>query len=245
MDGTRFDSLTRILTDSRSRRGALASLLGGTLGLVGLTQTEARKKKPCPPCKKRKHGKCKANLPNGSGCPGGTCQNGACVTACTRNCASKTCGTDGCGGSCGSCIAPQTCGGGGTPGQCGGGASATCTTSQDCRDTSNMECRHDLGSICVCREATFDCGTGPCWPCCATADCAARNRTAEAGFVCDTTAHDCVCLDENETACPDGSNERGTIYRCINLNSDADCGFQCNSREACTGGRHCINRSCQ
>ena len=40
-----------------------------------------RKKKPCPPCKKRKQGKCKAKLPDGTACSGGTCLNGSCRPA--------------------------------------------------------------------------------------------------------------------------------------------------------------------
>src|SRR5687768_15838555 len=76
MDADRFDALSRSLTDARSRRTALASLLGGTLGLVGLTKTAA--KKTCPPCKKRKKGKCKKKKPDGSACAGGTCQRGVC-----------------------------------------------------------------------------------------------------------------------------------------------------------------------
>src|SRR5215207_1857345 len=76
MDADRFDALSRSLTDARSRRGALASLLGATLGLVGLDRTEA--KKTCPPCKKRKKGKCKKNKPDGTACPGGTCRGGVC-----------------------------------------------------------------------------------------------------------------------------------------------------------------------
>jgi hypothetical protein len=51
MDADRFDALSRSLTRARSRRGALTSLLGATLGLVGVGRTEA--KKTCPPCKKR------------------------------------------------------------------------------------------------------------------------------------------------------------------------------------------------
>src|SRR5215213_1050363 len=79
MDADRFDALSRSLTTARSRRGALASLLGGTLGLVGLAETEAKKK--CPPCKKAKNGKCKKNRPDGTACPGGACQGGRCQPA--------------------------------------------------------------------------------------------------------------------------------------------------------------------
>jgi hypothetical protein len=44
MDDTRFDTLTRALTTTRSRRGALAALLGGTLGLFGLSGMDAQQK---------------------------------------------------------------------------------------------------------------------------------------------------------------------------------------------------------
>src|SRR5215213_8927440 len=77
MDADRFDALSRSLTDALSRRAALASLLGSSLGLVGLAETEA--KKPCPPCKKRKNAKCKKNKPDGTTCAGGTCKSGRCV----------------------------------------------------------------------------------------------------------------------------------------------------------------------
>jgi len=88
MDAERFDTLARSLTDARSRRGVLVSLLGGTLGLLGLADTTARNKKGkskntrgCLPCKRQKKGKCTGRLPDGSGCPDGTCQNGSCVAA--------------------------------------------------------------------------------------------------------------------------------------------------------------------
>src|SRR5215207_1530485 len=78
MDGSRFDALTQTLMAAGSRRRALVLALGGTLApLLAQKETEAKKKKACPPCKKRKKGKCKANLPDGMGCSGGTCQGGA------------------------------------------------------------------------------------------------------------------------------------------------------------------------
>jgi hypothetical protein len=45
MDATRFDSLTRTLRDVRSRRGALATLLSGTLAAVGVTAVADAKAK--------------------------------------------------------------------------------------------------------------------------------------------------------------------------------------------------------
>jgi hypothetical protein len=60
MDGSQFDTLLRGLTTARSRRGAVVGLLGGTLGLFGLTETEAKHKHK----KHKKHKK-----PPGSGSP--------------------------------------------------------------------------------------------------------------------------------------------------------------------------------
>jgi hypothetical protein len=142
MHDSRFDALTRAVTTAHSRRGALSTLLGGALGLLGLAETTARKKghhttkHECPPCTKRKHGKCKATKRlQGTGCPGGTCQDGACVLsveqtttcptgACSR---SRPCGS-GCvcldiGGSTKRCLAVGTCSGVGVceRGSCGSG----------------------------------------------------------------------------------------------------------------------------
>jgi hypothetical protein len=78
----RFDALTHHLTVGLSRRrgvGLLAAL--GLSGLVTPDATEARKK-VCPPCKKRKQGKCKKKR-DGTACPGGTCLSGSCVAGAT------------------------------------------------------------------------------------------------------------------------------------------------------------------
>ncbi len=94
-----FDAITRDLGTVSTRRG-IFRLLGGaaaasSVGLIagqdadakakrrgksnGRAQVDAqRKKNDCPPCKKRKNGKCKSTQPDGSSCPGGTCQSGAC-----------------------------------------------------------------------------------------------------------------------------------------------------------------------
>src|SRR3954462_6727970 len=45
MDGSQFDGLLRSLTTARSRRGAMVGVLGGALGLLGLTESEAKHKK--------------------------------------------------------------------------------------------------------------------------------------------------------------------------------------------------------
>jgi hypothetical protein len=83
MDGFAFDALTRSLTSAGSRRRALTGLVSGTLGLILAASVidEAAAKKKCPPCKKRKKGKCKKKQPDGTACAGGTCRGGSCVLA--------------------------------------------------------------------------------------------------------------------------------------------------------------------
>src|SRR3954469_22461870 len=89
MDPRHFDSLARDLTRARSRRGTLAAVVGGTLALLGLTESSAKHKH------KRKH---KHPSPPASPSPPG----------CVPSCSGQTCGPDGCGGTC-SCVAPAVC----------------------------------------------------------------------------------------------------------------------------------------
>jgi hypothetical protein len=82
MDALRFDTLTRLLTRTGSRRRALLAALGGALGttLVAFSVEEAAAKKTCPPCRKRnKQGRCRKKKSDGTKCPDGTCENGRCV----------------------------------------------------------------------------------------------------------------------------------------------------------------------
>jgi len=171
MNPNHFDTLTCALTESRSRRGTLVSLLGGTLGLFGLAETAARtgkgdhgkgkkkSKKSCPPCKKRNKGKCKKTKPDGTTCPGGTCQNGTC---CRASCAGKVCGDDGCGGTCGTaCSAGHTCQNGtcrcpsGTE-LCEGSCLALCAPETP-RNPSTCTC---------CKPPSTPCSVGPGNECC-------------------------------------------------------------------------------
>jgi hypothetical protein len=82
MDARRFDTLARSLTAAGSRRRALAAL-GGALSLVFSAPAvqDAAAKKKCPPCKKRKLGKCKGKKPDGTACADGSCQGGRCVAS--------------------------------------------------------------------------------------------------------------------------------------------------------------------
>jgi hypothetical protein len=87
MDGKSFDVLVRRVLGRPSRRGMLragaGSLVTAALAGRGLSAPDdvEAKKKPCPPCKKRKKGKCKGSLPDGTGCTNGTCQGGRCIVA--------------------------------------------------------------------------------------------------------------------------------------------------------------------
>ena len=114
MDAPRFDSLTRRLSLGLNRR-SLGLLLALSLPpQIPLSAAAAKKKKACPPCKKRKNGKCKGTLPDGTGCAGGTCQRGSCVAAVLGSVAPDPCascsGDQVCIG--GACVVPA-CGAGG------------------------------------------------------------------------------------------------------------------------------------
>lgn len=150
MDAARFDTLVRSLTDSRPRRGVLAASLGGVLGLLGLAHPntgEAKKKKPCPPCKKRKHGKCKKNKPDGTTCRGGTCQSGRCTTPPCANGIKDGSESDvDCGGTCSRCATTKRCA---SRNDC---ASALCTSSTCTACVVNEDCGSDGNGACTCDE---------------------------------------------------------------------------------------------
>jgi hypothetical protein len=85
------DRLARFLAANGSRRVLLGTALTGVLTPLGHDVTAAKnkkkrdasaaknRKKACPPCKKRKQGKCKANVADGTACAGGACQSGSCI----------------------------------------------------------------------------------------------------------------------------------------------------------------------
>jgi hypothetical protein len=169
MDDFRFDALARTFTHARSRRAVLGTLLAGTLGLLDLADTSAKKR--CPPCKKRKHGRCTGKQPNDTPCPGGTCQDGHCVASVQqerRTCPAGECSRSlPCGADCACldigggnrrCLAVGTCAGVGfcERGTCGsgctcvnpGGAKTGCVSVEGC-PTGN--CSGDsCGPDCIC-----------------------------------------------------------------------------------------------
>lgn len=126
MDSTHFDALTRSFPALQSRRGVLTALSGGLLTFLTATlagqdalaakqrdkraaATKKRHKKPCPPCKTRKQGKCKGQVPDGSACNGGTCQGGACLSSpCVPQDSALVCAA-GCGTRSDTCGGAVTC----------------------------------------------------------------------------------------------------------------------------------------
>src|SRR3954469_11195200 len=171
MDGKQFDGLLRGLTSARSRRGAVVRLLGGAVGLLGLTATEAKhhKKKH----HKKKHGGSPPASPPASPPP---------LPVCTPACQGKTCGEDGCGGSCGTC--------GAVPCVTGACSCAGKPDSTDCG--GGRTCSGELCAVLpTCQAANSDCETNA--QCC-SGMCDANFQGCEPGGLgkpC-TSAFDCV-----------------------------------------------------
>src|SRR5215218_9647997 len=94
MDGTRFDQLIKQLGTTRitrltALRGLAVGAVAAALGFAAPDEADAKCKKHCSECQKRKKHKtesgkrrcrCKAKA-NGTVCSIGTCQSGACVAA--------------------------------------------------------------------------------------------------------------------------------------------------------------------
>jgi hypothetical protein len=172
MDAGRFDTLARSLTAARSRRGALAAALAGLLGMRGLDLAEARKKKGCPPCKRRKQGKCKKKKPDGTACPGGTCHGGRCTTCSDGIKNGSETGVD-CGGNCPRCATGQGCTSRNdcASALCSGGTCQTCeVASDDCGSDANGNCNcrqthPDGAKVCIKNTGTGDmCDNSACPP---------------------------------------------------------------------------------
>lgn len=221
MDGSTFDTFTRSLTMAGSRRHALTGLLAGTLGLLAsqVQTAAAKKKKPCPPCKKRKKGKCKGTLPDGAACAGGACQSGRCVAARPPAPSGPTCG-DGvrngneigvdCGGpDCPPCTSGQACS---YRADC---ASALCQgTCQPC--SAGNPCGADVNGSCGCQAGT--CFTAIGFP---VSSCAAE---CPSSWPCTTI------VGGNELACypPCGASETcGRADACNSIAPTCGHGGQC------------------
>ena len=211
MDSYRFDSLTRSLTTASSRRDALASLLGGTLGLLGLADAAAKDCKKIKDKKKRKTCLAKAKdttsqpppPPIAPPCPEGKrlC-NGACIP-------SNQCCTDG------DCPAstPTCCGGGcvsvltdlGHCGRCGAGCgfNEQCSTGV-CRCGNNPDgC--PTGKTCC--GASCTCGSNFMIP----ATCAQVTECPAGSTPCTASTGNCSHGLPGRACCPAGTRcDEGT-----------------------------------
>jgi hypothetical protein len=217
VDANRFGSLARILTPTGSRRRALATGFGSVLGIVlGAASVEvpaAKKKKPCPPCKKRKQGRCKKQLPDGTACQSGTCQGGSCVaTTCpavcpvcqTCNSASGSCAVDTSeNGEAGAgCAAPKVC----CSGTCCSGVHA-CNVASSCATCAEV-CDANCAFCSNLAQGGTRCGGLPdmdCTsPCSSSAQCTADFPTCvesvtnwnsnQTSFLCDADSATGFCV---------------------------------------------------
>jgi hypothetical protein len=264
MVASTFDDLARTLTSPGSRRRTFGAVLGGALSLaLGASSVQnAAAKKKCPPCKKRKNGKCKKTLPDGTDCPGGTCQSGSCVAGCPP---ARVCGNGCCpdGQICqqGQCAA----GGNGCPnGQrpCGTACllAGQCCTATDC--PTGITC---CGRLCV--DTTTDprhCG-GCATPCSAGKTCAGGRCCTARGDDCTPDGECCgtdfcddfamnvpqcrACLPKDgecrfKTCCPGlfcVFNSATGEERCVSCKPR---GLPCQGNAECCAGLFCQSGSC-
>jgi len=151
MHANRFDTLARSLTTAGSRRLLLGTVCAGLLGAVIPDRTDA-KKKPCSPCKKRKHGKCKKKKPDGTVCAGGTCQGGRCLAAAAQP------------------LPPLPCGGCPSGHACldNGSCASVCTLIEGC--PTSCACNTSVEAEFHCTQTKLTCALVP-QACITTADC--------------------------------------------------------------------------
>jgi hypothetical protein len=234
MDAHHFDALARSLSLPGSRRSVLGGLLLGALGLLG-TRTDkaaAKKKKPCPPCKKRKQGKCKGVLPDGTACAGGTCQRGSCVARVDPPPADGDCppGQKPCGGSCipnNQCCTDGDCPAA-TPRCCSGACVDVLTDVKHCGRCGagclfNEQC--SVGS-CRCDTRPGSCGSGGL-SCCPPLSCSCNPVNFLDPVTCDSVP-----------TCPPG------VAVCVG--TTAGCGFdRLPSRACCPAGTICDDGACR
>ena len=96
MDGSRFDTLARSLSSTGTRRGAFGTLLAGTLGLLGLTETAAEHRQHPHQSHRRNDAKTSAkkrrNVTAEGPCGNGRAKDNACerhAQRCTGYCDKK------------------------------------------------------------------------------------------------------------------------------------------------------------
>lgn len=144
----------------RQRRAQRQDRAGRGRNSAQADKKKGKKGNACPPCKKRKQGKCKKKLPDGTACSGGTCQGGSCIPACTPSCAGRSCGPNGCGGNCGTCPGALSCQDGQCVLACTGGLTACAGNCVDLQtDLANCGA---CGEPCNFAHASATCQGGAC-----------------------------------------------------------------------------------
>lgn len=285
MDDHLFDRLAQNVGQAMTRRGVIAVLAGLVATVVteatakrrhrtrkdrdkdarrGVQAAKKRKKKPCPPCRKRKQGKCKGKLPDGATCPGGSCRAGTCIPACTPSCVGKVCGANGCGGNCGTCTGGLSCEDGQCVLACTEGltdCSGTCVDLQTdvehcgtCEDAcvfphAAATCQQGLCVMGACESAFADCDGNPGTGC----EIDTRTDASHCGS-CNSPCH----LDHASARCKSGSctletcdagwgdcDEQGENGCETNLQYDLDncgaCGNACDrDTQLCSGNGACV-----
>jgi hypothetical protein len=224
MDADRFDSLTRALTEARTRRGTLAALLGGTLGLRGLADVDAKNckkignKKKRKACLKKAKNKKKPNcfdlIPCGDACCARSescCGNHCCLPF-------QTC----CGTGC--CSGEESCRNGVCVNHCNDGVQNFRETDTDCGGSCRNVRKCELAQACA---EDADCETEVCvdrpgfgfvcLPCRADPDCARQN--SQTPFCFDNFCADCRTSED----CPADKRCNLHTHSCQECVSDGDC----------------------
>lgn len=196
MDAPGFDRLARRFTarfDRRRGLGLLASLGLARLGIAPGAEGKKKKKKACPPCRKRKKGKCKGTQADGTACAGGTCQGGSCIAGTTCGSGQKAC-NGGCIPSNQCCIdtdcapdAPRCCRGTCFP-------SSRCCTDTDC----------ESGALCLdgaCKTTPPCEGLADDAPCNGDGRC--LNGVCNPRPDCDIRGTSCSPVGPNSACCSD------------------------------------------
>src|SRR4051794_6713809 len=228
MDPIRFDSLSRELSFTRSRRGVVAAIVGSALGLHGLSETVAKHKKkhkkkspppPPPPGSSPSPGSPPPpSCPEGQRFCRGTCQSVLICCDDTDCAGGRTCKAGTCG-----CPADK-------PRLCPGSTICQqCCVKADCSENPNTgpgipEC---VANSCVCSQAgrRYCPNRGRCGTCCDDAECTngerCTNPNAAAPIQCMCAIGRRHCTAAGRTGCIDG--DCCTDSTCANA-----CGVFCN-----------------
>jgi hypothetical protein len=146
MHHLRFDAAARLISTLRSRR-ALAPIVGGLLGAAIGLEREPVGARRCPPCRKKKRGRCRGKKRDGTPCPGGDCRNGRCQPpTCADGVRNGSESDVDCGGTCPRCPDGKSCAGRADclSARCDAGRCQACAIDADCGSDANGPCVCDV-----------------------------------------------------------------------------------------------------